>query len=77
MHWHIDRLTVMADAMEAFVTFDKDECDIATISEDCSCVPMFKGFGSSDCKCGTHLFSVTEETKKEMLMRTGMLPFIV
>jgi len=76
MHWHIDPLTTVADAAEAFVSFEKDECDLADIAERCGCVPVFKGFGSSDCGCRTHLFHVTGITKKLLLNASNAVPFV-
>jgi len=75
MRWHIDRLTTVADAAEAFASFGKDECELAEIAEKCGCAPVFKGFGSSDCGCRTHLFYVTEITKKLLLNASGAVPF--
>jgi len=75
MHWHIDRLTVKSDAMEAFVSYEKDECGIARIAEECSFVPVFKGFGASDCKCETHLFYNAGGVKEKMLNAAAMIPF--
>jgi Uri superfamily endonuclease len=76
IHWHIDRLTATADRAEAFVSFEKDECELAAIAEECGCVPMFKGFGSSDCRCRTHLFLVNGTSKKELLNRSFATPFL-
>jgi Uri superfamily endonuclease len=75
VRWHIDRLTTAADAAEAFVSFDKSECALAAIAEECGCAPMFKGFGSSDCGCRTHLFLVDERSKQELLKRSAVLRF--
>jgi len=74
MHWHIDRLTVSADTMEAFVS-DKDECALAGTAEECGCTPAFSRFGSSDCRCRTHLFRVDKRTKKELLKASAAVPF--
>ena len=75
IHWHIDRLTVIADGIEAFVSFAHSECALARIAEECGCEPSFLGFGSSDCGCRTHLFSVDAATKKELLKRSATVPF--
>jgi Uri superfamily endonuclease len=75
MHWHIDRLTTIAETIEAFVSFDRDECVIAAMAEECGLLPVFEGFGASDCECGTHLFFVDERAKKQLLNICAMLPF--
>ncbi|MCL2786773.1 MAG: GIY-YIG nuclease family protein [Methanomassiliicoccaceae archaeon] len=75
MRWHIDRLTVIADAMEAYVSMTRKECELSTIAEECECVPVFKGFGSSDCGCVTHLFRVNDETKLRLLNLSAVTPF--
>ena len=55
-HWHIDYLTVHSRVIGAFV-LEADtslECTIAReFSKVLECIP---GFGSSDCRCGSHLF---------------------
>jgi len=75
IHWHIDRLTVIADGTEAFVSFAHSECALARMAEECGCEPSFRGFGSSDCGCRTHLFRVDAATKKELLKRSAATPF--
>ena len=76
MRWHIDRLTVIADRTEAFVSFTMSECDLARIAEECGCVPVFKGFGSSDCGCRTHLFFADGRSKKKLLNTSGISLFV-
>ena len=76
MHWHIDRLTSCADAMEAYVPLRPiPECTLSEMAERCGCIPVLKGFGCSDCRCGTHLFSVGRGTKQKLLIATAAVPF--
>ncbi len=54
--WHIDYLTEVADEIYALIIPSdvKIECEIAKFfASNFECV---KGFGSSDCKCESHLF---------------------
>ena len=75
--WHIDRLTLLADHMEAFVSLDPiHECVLADIAEKSGCTQAFKGFGSSDCRCRTHLFIVDNMSKQELLKASGTVPFL-
>jgi len=74
IRWHIDRLTVSADEKEAY-TSEKKECELAKIAEAAGGVPMFNGFGSSDCKCRTHLFRISGTAKEKLLRTSGALPF--
>jgi sugar fermentation stimulation protein A len=57
LHWHIDYLTAKADRMIALPirSSQRLECGIA---EALSAIldPGPRGFGSSDCRCATHLF---------------------
>ena len=46
------------------VTTDRLECGLAdAVSE--TLTPAFKGFGSSDCGCATHLFSAASAGRGE------------
>jgi Uri superfamily endonuclease len=74
IRWHIDPLTLLADGMEAF-TSDIPECTLATIALNGGCVPVFRGFGSSDCVCHTHLFTVDINSKEKLLETSSALPF--
>ena len=77
MHWHIDRLTVLTDGMEAFVPSELvPECVLSEMAEESGCLPVFKGFGCSDCKCGTHLFAVSETSKQKLLNTLRAVPFV-
>jgi Uri superfamily endonuclease len=69
-HWHIDYLLQKASISGIILceTKNKMECTIAqALSHQFDCVP---GFGSSDCKCKSHLFSATdEEQMKSAIMK--------
>ena len=58
-HWHLDYLRAATEFYETYALFsaERKECEWATMMAKTAAVsePM-KGFGSSDCKCSTHLF---------------------
>lgn len=64
-HWHIDYLLERAEIIGIFVG-DKPECSIAGHLE--SRFDLIKGFGSSDCRCRSHLFFCPDEDE----LRTGI-----
>ncbi len=66
-HWHIDYLLQKASITSIILcqTEDRLECTIArALSRQFDSIP---GFGSSDCKCPSHLFFATKE--KQMISR--------
>ena len=75
--WHIDYLLQKAsiDAIITCETEERTECAIAgTLGDRFDCVP---GFGSSDCRCRSHLFLTNEEMAPvvmTILNRMGMKP---
>ena len=76
IHWHIDRLTLSADSMEAYVpSAPTEECRLAAAAEECGCPPAFSGFGSSDCRCPTHLFRVSGASKLKLLSASAAEPY--
>ena len=76
IRWHIDHLTMSADEMYAFVSLPPvPECALSETAERCGCRPVFKGFGCSDCRCGTHLFLTDEASKQRLLRETGVTSF--
>ena len=76
VRWHIDRLTMIADSKEAFVSLAPiPECELAEIAEREGCTPVLKGFGCSDCRCRTHLFAVDKISKQKLLKSSGTVPF--
>jgi Uri superfamily endonuclease len=70
-HWHVDALTAVGDTVGA-LTFpgEKDmECRLAQVlSGTPGVVGVGQGFGSSDCRCPTHLFHVPEEVPLQLVM---------
>jgi Uri superfamily endonuclease len=60
-HWHIDYLLEQANAIGAFIIPGvlKYECILARALD--SRFVSFQGFGSSDCRCSSHLFFSTGE----------------
>ena len=65
--WHIDYLLQMASINGIILceTGDRIECTIAqAISRQFTPIP---GFGSSDCKCQSHLFFAAEEMKSTII----------
>lgn len=63
LRWHIDYLTaderVMVEEAYAYELPRRYECILAEILAENSQKPI-KGFGSSDCRCQSHLFKVSE-----------------
>jgi len=59
IHWHIDYITEDIKIIRA-VAFSKvrfTECELAqNIKKEFEFEEPIKGFGSSDCRCRTHLF---------------------
>ena len=55
--WHIDYLTAVAEPLD-FYAFESDrriECDLAGSVKKLGGKHLVKGFGSSDCKCESHM----------------------
>jgi Uri superfamily endonuclease len=74
--WHIDYL-LNDDSVEVLKVFYKnvgksEECKVANkIGE--RCVPT-KGFGSSDCKCKSHLFKLKDyQLLREFMLETLLI----
>jgi len=66
-YWHIDYLLDKASIDEAIVceTGERAECEIArALGAQFDCIP---NFGSSDCKCQSHLFLAGEEMKPKIM----------
>ena len=77
IRWHIDRLTMAADYMEAYESFPDPvpECELSKLAIASGCVPVHKGFGCSDCKCFTHLFSVPENARSRLIKSAGLTEY--
>jgi Uri superfamily endonuclease len=66
-HWHIDYLLEKASVDEVIIceTEDRAECAIAqALGAQFDNIP---GFGSSDCKCQSHLFFNCKEMKLKIM----------
>ncbi len=61
LHWHVDYLSIEAKALEAFKC-KTDEHRLAELAKHF--MEGIKGFGSSDCKCYSHLFYSPDYPKK-------------
>ncbi len=63
LRWHIDHLTVIAPEMGVWWRDHSDtrECDAARFLDGLHV--SIKGFGSSDCGCGSHLFFTGPERR--------------
>ena len=72
-HWHIDYLLEKASISEIILceTEDRVECAIA---QALSCrFESIPGFGSSDCKCRSHLFFAADKMKPTIMAALGSL----
>ena len=77
VRWHIDRLTLVADHMVAFESYHDPipECRLGVLAEESGCIPVVKGFGCSDCKCQTHLFSVPDDARPRLIKTAGLTEY--
>jgi len=58
-HWHIDYFSEKAEPERVFFIFTEDsslECELANFFSGKA--EEVEGFGSSDCKCDSHLFGL-------------------
>jgi len=73
-HWHIDYLLEKASINEIILceTNGRVECTIAqALNGQFDSIP---GFGSSDCKCHSHLFFATDKMKPTIMATLSSLP---
>ena len=68
LRWHIDHLTMVSSRTEAYESVGPEvtECMLGDIVRQNGGVPAVKGFGCSDCSCGTHLFFLEKEAEKRL-----------
>jgi Uri superfamily endonuclease len=69
-HWHIDYLLQKASISSIIVceTNDRVECTVAkALSQRFDSIP---NFGSSDCRCKSHLFFANEESQLKSAIMT-------
>ena len=76
--WHVDHLTIRADSVEAWISYPDSipECELASMAVECGMVPSVRGFGCSDCRCDTHLFSADRDSLSSLVARAGLEPFV-
>ena len=73
-HWHIDYLLEKTSISEIILSETKDraECAIAqALNGQFDSIP---GFGSSDCKCRSHLFFAANKMKLTIMATLNSLP---
>lgn len=74
--WHIDNLLKHANMVDIYYKLShiKEECDLARdLNEKCNIIP---NFGSSDCKCKSHLFYSNESsTLHDYINKFSMMKF--
>lgn len=77
MRWHIDRITVLADRMEAYESYPDPvgECELARLASVCGASCAIEGFGCSDCHCRTHLFKLDPDHMSDLIHVAGLHPF--
>ena len=71
-HWHIDYLLLRASINDIILcqTHNRAECTIAgALSRQFDAVP---GFGSSDCKCHSHLFFTNDENQMKAKVMSNL-----
>ncbi|MCK4240438.1 MAG: GIY-YIG nuclease family protein [Candidatus Atribacteria bacterium] len=69
--WHIDYLLKnrRTQISKIWVIPKSIECEIADVfNEETTCELLKKGFGSSDCKCLTHLFYIKNKEQTESIL---------
>ena len=72
IYWHIDYLleNKRAKILQIWTVDKKMECQTAEVFyQDPTTEIIKKGYGSSDCKCLTHLFFISNEKKIEKILR--------
>jgi sugar fermentation stimulation protein A len=72
VHWHIDTLLAHARIVEIWYRPGRErlECTWArALAETPGLVPWGRRFGSSDCRCATHLYYAAEPPVRETVWR--------
>lgn len=63
LHWHIDTLTAVAQVVQVWYVVDTRRWECAW-AKAASCIPGVvmpaRGFGSSDCRCPSHLLYLAD-----------------
>jgi Uri superfamily endonuclease len=72
-HWHIDYFLEKASISEIILCETKNRIECA-IAQALSCqFDSIPGFGSSDCKCRSHLFFATDKMKLTIMVTLSSL----
>lgn len=71
-HWHIDYLTAVAPVVQVWWVADEQrwECQWAQAIAAQDCEVVARGFGSSDCRCPTHLLRKGRGTEVDGLAQS-------
>lgn len=72
IYWHIDYLLENEKVWvsQIWVIPKSIECEIANVfNKKLSCKIVKKGFGSSDCKCLSHLFYIKDRERIEKILK--------
>ena len=72
IYWHIDYLLKdeRTQISKIWIIDKKVECQTAEVfCQDPTTEIIKKGFGSSDCKCLTHLFFIKDKKKTENILK--------
>lgn len=56
VHWHIDHLLLHARAVDVVAAESEERKECVVAGELAKILSSVRGFGSSDCKCESHLF---------------------
>ncbi|RLG58457.1 MAG: GIY-YIG nuclease family protein [Candidatus Hydrothermarchaeota archaeon] len=69
-HWHIDYFVEKAKIVAIFKTDKFGECELnKRIFEIGNCQAIARGFGSSDCKCESHLAYIQEKSGMSKIVK--------
>ena len=74
LHWHIDYLAAVAEVTEVWWVADQErwECRWAEAITGLGGGMVAKGFGSSDCRCPTHLLRVNDGASAEAIRMASL-----
>jgi Uri superfamily endonuclease len=67
LHWHIDYLLQKAEVVDVFYKETKKKIECRTAEKFYETLECIIGFGSSDCKCCSHLFYSTKKQIKQII----------
>jgi len=79
LHWHIDYLLLQTNVTQIWYSFSEEKLECVwneILSQLPGAVPHIRDFGSSDCKCQTHLTHFATipsfETFRKQLQNRGL-----